>query len=450
MQGSLLERPNEGRVVEPLPRSAAPAKSRWHWLKTLARVVTSLVLVVAILAAGWAYRQHLVNTQTATPRQTFGERPRAVESLVANVADIQPDLRLFGQIAAGRTVDLRMLVGGEVLFVAPEMVEGGQVEKGQVLVGVDRFDYDGALVRARTELAEAQAKLLETRARMTQERTLRRRAEEQREIALREVERLTTLQARGAVSTATLDTSKSRLSIARSSVELREQQILVLQATMKREQAVLDRLRWNVQKAERDIRNTRLEAPFSGILSNVAAQPGRLVNVNDRVATLVDLDRFEARFTLSDAAYGRLVAESGSLEGRPIKVLWRGGRAQLVASGVVDRISPVVSASTGGFDVYARLQRSAATEAMRPGAFVTVEMADVMYKNVVQVPQSAVHPGSKVFSIDEDGRLQPREVAVVGFDGADLLVRGDLQDGLLLMGSRLPDAGPGLRVKPRP
>lgn len=423
-----------------------PAK-RPRWARWLIRATLSVAFIVAIIVGALGLRQHLVSTRPAPPVTTVPERIRTVDITKAVVQDVQPTLTLYGQVAAGRTVDLRLLVGGEVTRIAENLVEGGKVARDAPLVTVDRFEYEGALVRARTELAEAEARIAETEAKVALERAAQKRAVEQREIAGREVDRLATLLGRGATSDATLDASRSRLAGAESAVELRANQIRVLEAQLDRERASLDRLRWNVQKAERDIRNTTLFAPYEGLLSNVAAEVGRLVNVNDRVATLVDLDRFEVRFSLSDAQYGRLVAGGRRLEGQAVEVEWHGGGSVLQAKGVIDRISPVVAAATGGFDVFARLERSPATEKMRPGAFVTVRTADVVYDDVVRLPQSAVHPGSRIFAVGDDNRLIEIPVTVAGFDGDARLVRGEVKEGMRIMASRLPDAGPGVLVR---
>ncbi len=325
------------------------------WIGGLLRGLLTIALVGAVLIGGWAFQRYLIATKPPTPQRASQELPRRVETILAKPADIQPMLELYGQIAAGRSVDLRVLVGGEVKSISPALVEGGSVKPGDVLVKVDPFEFEGALVRARAELAEAEARLVETRAKIVQEQAAAKRAREQMQIAEREVERFSTLRERGATSDATLDAGRTRLSVAQASVESRANQILVLEAQFAREQAGLDRLRWNVRKASRDIENTTLTAPFGGIVSNVAAEAGRLLNVNDRVATLVDLDRFEARFTLSDAQYGRLVEQTGRLEGRAVKVRWKGGSADLTSAGSIDRVSPTVVAGSGGFEVFARL-----------------------------------------------------------------------------------------------
>ncbi len=435
---------------EPRAATSPPAAKRAKAvLVTAFRAMLSIALAAAVIFAALSFQRHMVATKIPTPHKSPPERIRTVEILSAKSENVQPDMRLYGQIAAGRTVDLRMLVGGEITSVATSFVEGGKVAQGADLVTLDRFDYEGALIRARTEFEEAEARIAETRARIALEADSRARASEQSEIAAREVDRLTTLLGRGATSDATLDTSRSRLAGARAAVETRDNQMRVLQAQLAREQASLDRLRWNITKAERDIRNTTLFAPFEGIVSNVAAEAGRLVNVNDRVATLVDLDRIEVRFTLNDTQYGRLVGETNGLEGRRVAVRWKGGNRQLDAEGTIDRLSPVVSAATGGFEVFARLQRSPTTDALRPGAFVTVITADRTYHGVVRLPQSAVHPGNRIFAVNEDNRLTPIDVAVVGFDGEHLLVKGDIKEASRIMVSRLPDAGPGVLVKPR-
>jgi RND family efflux transporter MFP subunit len=453
MANMLTDRTVPVREAPGEPRAAAAGGSQVRrpggWLAVAGRAGVSLALVAAVIAGAMSFQRYLVATKPATPRIPTPERVRPVDTVIAKTMDAQPTLRLYGQISAGRSVDLRMLVGGEIAWVAPGLVDGGKVAKGAELVKVDAFDLDGALVKARTEVAEAEARINEIAARVALEGDARRRAMEQLAVAEREVARLTMLQERAASSVAALDASRSRLAAARLAVEVRDSQVRVLEAQSARELASLDRLRWNIAKAERDIRNATLFSPFEGIASNVAAEVGRLVNVNDRVATIVDLERFEVRYALTDAQYGRLVAGGDKLEGRKVTVIWQGGGNEIQARGTVDRLSPVVAAQTAGFEVIARLERSPATEALRPGAFVAVLVDDVPALGVVRVPQAAVHPGNRIFQIGADNRLSSIEVTIAGFDGDEMLVRGPIPEGSQIMASRLPDAGPGVLVKGR-
>ncbi len=421
-----------------------PQSALWP---NLLRAFVTLVLIAAIIGGAAAFQRHMVATKPQVAHTPSTERARAVTAQIATPGTVQPQLGLFGQITAGRSVDLRVLVAGEVTSVAATLVEGGAVKRDEALIQVDRFEYEGALVRARAELAEAEARIVESKARIEAERAAQRRAREQEEIARRETERFDTLQGRGFTSDAALDASRSRLAASRAALEARENQIIVLEAQIVREKAALDRLRWAVRLAERNIANTSLSAPYDGIVSNVAAEVGRLLNVNDRVATLVDPSRFEVRFSLTDAQYGRLVSEGLRLDGRAVEARWRGGGDQIVIKGIVDRLSPVVTSATGGFEVYARLLPSEATQALRPGAFVSVAMNDVAYPDVLRLPQAALHPGDRLFSIGSDDRLVALPATIAGYAGDDLLLRATVLPGTRIMTSRLPDAGPGLLVR---
>lgn len=425
-------------------------RERRSWLRTLVRGVVSIVLIALIFAAAKAFQGYLMATKPAPPKVETKERARPVDAVTAKVADVRPRLRVYGQIFAGRSVDLRMLVAGEVMSVSPRLVEGGRVAKDEPLVTIDAFEYDGALVRARAELAEAEHNVVETVAKIELEMSAKVHAEVQRTIAQREVERLQKLVRKDAVSAAALDASQTRLSAANAAYEQRLNQIPVLEAQRARQKAALDRLAWGVRRAERDLQNTVLKTPFEGVVSNVAAEAGRLLNVSDRVATLIDLDRFEVRFTLTDAQYGRLIQDGRkNLSGRPVTVVWQGGGAELRADGAIDRVSPVVTSATGGFEVFARLKRSAETEAMRPGAFVAVITDDTEFDSVVSLPETALHPGNKVFAISNEQRLIEIPVTVAGYDSNAVLVRGDIANGARIMASRLPDAAPGVLVAPR-
>lgn len=441
----------EGTSRHPNPEAEGMARSGPRRWTAILRGVVMVVLTVLVIVAAVAVSRWLVATKPPVPQQVVAERPKPIDTLVARVGTIRPQISAYGNVVAGRTVDLRMLVAGEVVEVSPAFVEGGRVTAGETLVAVDRFTHEGTLVRARAELTEAEARIQEIAAKIQQERDGATRAEEQRVIAVRELERVADLARRGNASTSDADASRTRLLTATAAVENRTNQLDVLAAQRAREIASLDRLRWAVSSAERDLRNTRLVAPFDGVVSNVGAEVGRLLNVNDRAATLVDLGRLEVRFSLTDAQYGRFLAAGETLEGRPVTLVWRGGGASVERAAAVDRIAPVIAAATGGVDVYARIVPAdgQTAEPLRPGAFIEVAMDDAPRAGVVRVPQSAVHPGDVVYEVGPDSRLIPIAVTMAGFDGDAALVRGEIRDGATLMATRLSEAGPGVLVTPR-
>jgi RND family efflux transporter MFP subunit len=212
------------------------------------------------------------------------------------------------------------------------------------------------------------------------------------------------------------------------------------------QKAIVARLEWVLKRAERNLANTVLKAPFAGFVTSVNAQIGRHVGINDRIATLIDRGQMDVRFSLSDRQYARLLQAEGKLFGRPVTVRWQTDAAPLEFHGIVDRVGAEISAATGGVSVMARLNVSASGHAaLRPGAFVDVLMKDRLYKNVAAIPESALFERDTVYVI-RDKRLKARKVRIIGYDDARVLVRGDLAADEQLLVTHLNQAGNDLLV----
>ncbi len=423
---------------------------RWPGWLGLLRWIIMLALAAAVIYGGLQLRSFLQASAPKPPSRPSVERSFPVDTIIVKRETVTPTIISYGEVVPGRTVDLRALVSGEVTSVSPNLVEGGRVKAGETLLKVDTFAADAALVRARSEKIESEARQAETAARIISEEEGLKRASEQQDIADREVQRIESLRRTGSASTSQLDAAKLRRSSAAQAVDQRRNAILVLEAQAKREAAPIDRLAFAIANAERDIANSALKAPFTGIISNAGAEMGRLLSPNDRVATLVTTEAVDVRFSLGDAQFGRLVKDGRPIEGRKVTAIWRSGGSQFQSEGVISRVAPLANAREGGFDLYARLETGAALSTIwRPGAFVEVRLEDQPLENVIRLPQSALFPGGIVYPVDKEGRLGIARAEARGFDGADILVGADMADGAELLSTRLSEAGPGVLVKPR-
>ncbi len=200
-----------------------------------------------------------------------------------------------------------------------------------------------------------------------------------------------------------------------------------------------------LKRARRDLRNTRLLAPFDGFLTETGAAIGKRMPVNGRVARLIDLNRLEAKFHLSDDEFGRLVKPPESLLGRPARAVWRIGTETFEYGAEIARVGAEIDAASGGVQAYARIDTSAAQTALRPGAFVEVFLLDRLYRQVARLPESALHGDEKVYVV-VGGRLAQRLVKLVARIGNDVLVHGELGNGETVAVTRFPGIGPGVKV----
>ena len=370
-----------------------------------------------------------------------------VSAIPVKYQDIQPKLRLYGEIVAGRKVDLRPLVGGRIVSVGPNFAAGGIVRAGELLIEIDDFDYKATVAERQAQLAEAKARLEEYLSDLTAERRLLVRDKEQLSLREREVTRRANLRARGSGSVKALDDAKLALNQARQAVTTREQGIARLSARTKQQSAVLARMEVSLERARRDLQEVRLRAPFDGFLIDVDGAVGKKVSTNDRVARLIDARWLEAKFQISDEEFGRLVAAGGYM-GREASVRWVTRGRTFTFPAVIERSASQVDANSGGVDLFARIAKTDADTVLRPGVFVEVVIEDRAYSKVVRLPASALHGRNRVYAV-VDGRLRERRVEVVARAGNDVLVRGAIKSDERILTTRFAEIGVGVRVEVR-
>jgi len=410
------------------------------------RLLFQLLIPIALLTGAYFGYQYLLATKPTVAPQPPQEAISPVRAVTVSHSSYQPQLTLYGETVAGREVQLRALVSGEVTETSPNLREGGEVAEGDLLLKIDPFDYEIALAESRAQIAETEARLKESEGQIRAEEAALERAREQLEIAERDLERAERLVDTGAVSQQVLDQRRLTVSQRQDAVEQLEINLTVQQARADQQRAALERLRATRRTAERNLSDTSLTAPFNAYVSEPNAEVGKVLSSNDAVATLIDKSWIEVRVTLSDAQYGRIVRTSGGVLGRPVEVRWYVGDEPFTYDAEIVRVGSQIASASGGVNVYARIKTPLEPTPLRPGAFVEVRVPDIEYADVVRLPQTALYNNDHVYVI-EDGRLARREVEQVGGTDGYVLVRGDLEDGETVAATRLARPGKGVKVK---
>jgi RND family efflux transporter MFP subunit len=411
----------------------------------LGRLFLQLLLPLLVIAAGFAGYKYLKATKPEAPKRAAKPTVFAINAVPVQFGDIRPKLTLFGSTVAGRQVEIRSLVAGQVVSTSKHLRDGGKIAAGATIITIDPFDYRAALTEAESQIVETRAKMKEFEASLVVERGNLKFAREQATLAETDLKRAQPLSQRGAVTERTVDDRRLILNQRLQAVAQMENNIAVWQARIAQQRAALERLESSRTRAAQRLAETKLVAPFNAYVTDVGAQVGRIVGINDRVATLIDRDWIEVAFTVTDRQFGRLANGQDGIEGREVEVLWNVGDKPISYQARIDRIGASVSPEAGGVQLYARVEDAAGGIGLRPGAFVEVRVPDTKYEKVARLPGSAVFNGDTVFVV-QDGKLVSRTVSIAATSGLDVLVRGDIKAGEKVMTTRLSLPGDGVRV----
>mgnify|MGYP005820063685 FL=1 len=438
----MLDKADKPLDVPLEPSRARSPSARLGFLRPLVQ----FALMALVLAGAWLAMQSLAASKRERTPRPFTPLVYTVETATAERADNRPDIRLYGQVETGRNVDLRTTVSGDVVEIHPDLVAGRRVAEGTVLLRIDPFAYEGALVEARANLASTRAAIAEIDARLASEREQLEASDAQLELGRADLDRALMLADSGALTDKEVDARRLIVSQREQASSQRRNNILIAEAQRTQQEANAERLEWKIREALRRLEQTALIAPFDGIISDESVETGRSVNANEVVASIYDDTALDVKFTLTNAQYGRMATDADPLVGRQVELGWSVGGTEYKWPAVIDRIGARVTAERGGVEVFARIGEADNPVQLRPGAFVSLIVPDRIWPQTFRLPETAVRNSDHVFVV-VDGKLERRAVRLIAWDGEDAIIDGSLENGDTVLVTRLTEATEGVRVR---
>ncbi|MDA0308724.1 MAG: efflux RND transporter periplasmic adaptor subunit [Proteobacteria bacterium] len=376
-----------------------------------------MVLPLLILIFGYVGFNYLVATKPEKPLQPRNEQVWTVKTAVVNFKAAYPEKSSFGQVEASRKSALNFNISGEVETVAEVFRNGNTVSKG---VELARLDRDLLLIAKQEIMVQLDAN-----------KTNIEELAIQLDLRQKNFERINQMQAAAVTSQANLDEARLALSMAKNALQ---------QATQQKNQLEL-----SLQRANKNLEDAVLRAPFDGIISNVQIGRGLVLSPGISVGSMTDISSLEASFVVPSDVF----ADTDLLIGSEVKVIWRsGGREIKTLMSKVERAEGNVAVGQGGGRLYADIPVGDDGNWIIPeGAFVEIIYSSGRVENVAQLPEAALYDDNSIFVIKND-RTDRRRVEVVQKSEGLVYVRGDINDGDVVVATRLPALGDGILVKP--
>ncbi|ANT61650.1 efflux transporter periplasmic adaptor subunit [Salipiger sp. CCB-MM3] len=419
-------------------------------MRFLRRSLTGLFLLSLTLGllvwAGLLVRDAVQARLSDTPRiPQARERVFAVNVVEAREGSVSPEMTAFGEIQSRRMLELRTAVGGTLMELAPEFVEGGRVAAGTLLARIDPADMQAELERTQSALEDAEAERREAIRAVELEKDALAAAEEQAELRQRAYQRQADLQSRGVGTSALVEEAELSASSARQAVVTRRQALAQAEARVDQSSTALARARIALDEAQRRLDETEIRAGFDAQLEDVSVVAGRRVSANEQLATLVDPQALEVAFRVSTQQYLQLLNASDRPRELPVTVTLDFYGASVSSAGTLTREGAAVGEGQTGRLLFASLDTP---RGFKPGDFVTVKIAEPALEQVVRLPATALGADGDVLVLDAEQRLEALPVELLRRQGDEVIVRAAALDGRLVVSERTPLLGAGIKVRP--
>jgi len=240
---------------------------------------------------------------------------------------------------------------------------------------------------------------------------------------------------------AQLESSRYQLAVNQISAELRNirqeltrhQQLAAQQMVsadaVSRLQSQHDSLTAQLELAQKDLDETTVRAPISGLISERYTRVGRMIQAwqPESMFNIVDTSELRATVHLPENALSHIS------QGQNAEIQVPALSSLGPISAHVERISPVVDSGSGTFRVVININNE--SQSLRPGLFTRVSVHYAEKENVVRIPQDAlvnVDNQSHVFRI-ENGVAHKINVATGINDHGWVEVAEGLEEGNMLV-----------------
>ena len=117
------------------------------------------LLCIGIVAAGIMGAVIFVKTKPEAEKKKRSRMTPVVRSIALEKRDGQARIPVTGTVEARRSVQLKAQVAGRIEETSAEWIEGGRVEKGELLLKLEEADYKTALAQAESDLVLAETEL---------------------------------------------------------------------------------------------------------------------------------------------------------------------------------------------------------------------------------------------------------------------------------------------------
>ena len=250
------------------PNQESKKKTVWGAVINLmiSGLIVALSLVVAIALFGLR----------AKPKQSDDQQQYKLVDLV----EVEPfkgplQLRTNGTVEPYRQITISAEVGGKVTNKSEFAKAGRFVRKGDVLLEIDKLDYELEEKRASAEVEQARLQIKENDEEMANARELLVSAEEDEKIQQAEYDRRLKLQ--GAISQAELDQTRRSVIAAKNTRIAQANQIKILTQRNARLSQTLELAKTGLALAKRNVERSVVRADDDGLLVSDMCEKGDFV-----------------------------------------------------------------------------------------------------------------------------------------------------------------------------
>lgn len=375
--------------------------------------IAQLGLFVVIVWIGMQIYGAIIGSAPIAERAPRERVARLVEVVEAKPARQGPVINAWGEVRAAQTLIVRPEISGMLAWVHPEMTPGGRLSAGEVVARLDTSDLELAVLRAKSDIADIDAR--------------------------KELER-----GQAALGERELSRLSRNITEAQRNLVLRKPQMAQLEAERAAAVAALG-------QAENALARAEVRVPFDALVISESVAPGGMVSVGAEAATLVAADRFHVVLAVPAAALGWIGQGTGQVVQLTQEGIWPAGTTR---EGRIVRRGSAVSETGRMAELIVEVEDPLATgpdhagaPSLLLGSFVEARIEADTVPDTIAIDRALLRDDDTVWVMTPENELDIRTVDVVWRGAERVLIRGGLAAGDRVVATTLSSFAAGMALR---
>jgi len=381
------------------------------------RTALKIILPLLVLVVGFAGFKMLVQMKKTPHRQPPQQQGILVDIVNPIPGDYQVTVHATGTVRAAREISLVPEVSGKVVDISPQLVSGGRFRQGETLLKIDPSNYQLAVEKARSDIARAEVALATE--------------QEQAKIALDEWQRIDIA-----------DKGEPGPLVSR-------------EIQLKQQRANLAAAKANFKLAELNLQRTTLNAPFNGRISQEQVDLGQYLRSGNSIGKFSGTDKAEIYVPLpyAELQWLKIPTTNSQQKGASANISlpgqnhphWQG---KIIRSlGEIDPTTRMATVIVAVDTPYNQSKTNNRAD-LETGMFVDIQIKGESLKNIVTIPRKALRNNQQVWVIDDENRLQIKQVEIARREKDRLLISSGLKATDRIVTTSLAAAADGMLLRP--
>ena len=407
--------------------------------------------VVVVLVVAIALAKLLISLKEEPEKKEIIKTPPSVKVMVATPVSKVMTLDAYGTVKPRKLVKIAVEVPGRIDYIHPSFIEGGMIEKGQVLVRIDQRSYqlDRQTGQVRIRQAKTDIESLKQDIENLEKDIELSRANVA--LAKKELKRIKALSKSQFASKNSLDKAERQYLQARIALQNISNRLSLTDTLMEQKNAMLAMAKVDFQKADLAFNKTQIKAGFHGFVLDKFAEKGEYVNPGQALGSIYEKDSLDVdvRIPLEKMKWIESFFKNGKTPDAKVVVANFDSIKSYEWDARVVRIKAKIDEKTRTLPMTLEILNPDVKIKdifdLKPGTFVKCSIIGETYKNIFVLPRHLLKRDNILFTVN-DNHLKMKKVDVLRKFEDEIYINGGLTAGDKIIFSPLPGALEGMEL----